>query len=77
VVKYFDPCGSWTWLGIEFDGEDTFFGYVSGFECELGYFSLSDLASVKGPLGLGIERDLHFKPTRLSEIRAKYETATR
>jgi hypothetical protein len=43
----------------------------------LGYFSLSDLASVKGPLGLGIERDLHFKPTRLSEIRAKYETATR
>jgi hypothetical protein len=27
------------------------------------------LQSVRGPLGLGIERDLHFPPTRLSEVR--------
>lgn len=68
-VKFFDPCGSWTWYATEFDGEDLFFGYVDGFEGELGYFSLSELASVKGPFGLGIERDRHFKPRRLSEVK--------
>lgn len=46
----------------------TFFGLVDGFEKELGYFSLSELESVKGPLGLKIERDLYFKPTTLKKI---------
>ena len=59
-VKFFDPCGSWTWYATEYDGEDTFFGLVHGFEKELGYFSLSELESVRGALGLGIERDLYF-----------------
>ena len=63
-VKFFDPCGSWSWYATEFDGEDTFFGLVDGFEKELGYFSLSELQSVKGPLGLGIERDLYFGTNR-------------
>jgi Protein of unknown function (DUF2958) len=31
--------------------------------------TLSQLESVRGPLGLGFERDLYFKPTPLSEIR--------
>jgi Protein of unknown function (DUF2958) len=51
-------------LGLRsFDSEDTFFGAVSGFEFELGYFSLSELEQTTGPLGLHIERDLYFKPT--------------
>ena len=62
VVKFFTPFSNWTWYACEFDGEDTFFGYVMGLECEWGYFSLSELASVKGPFGLGIERDLHWRP---------------
>jgi len=33
---------------------------VEGFESELGFFSVAELAEVKGPLGIGIERDLHF-----------------
>lgn len=37
-----------------------FFGLVDGHEKEWGYFTLNQLASVKGRLGLGIERDLHF-----------------
>ena len=70
-VKFFDPCGSWGWYCIEFDGEDTFFGYVHGFEDELGYFTMSDLLSVKGPLGLGIERDIHWDPkTTLSQVKS-------
>lgn len=69
-AKFFDPCGSWTWYAIEFDPvEGRFFGLVDGFERELGYFLLSELESIDGPLGLGIERDLYFKPRPLSEIR--------
>ena len=59
-VKFFDPTGSWTWYATEFDGDDTFFGLVDGHEKELGYFSLSELQSIKGRFGLGIERDMHF-----------------
>ena len=67
-VKYFDPCGSWTWYVTEFDGEDTFFGLVHGHEKELGYFSLSELQSVRGQFGLGIERDLHFGRQKLGKF---------
>ena len=67
-VKFFDPCGSWTWYATEFDGKDIFFGLVDGFEKELGNFSLSELQSYKGRFGLGIERDLYFTPKPLSEI---------
>jgi len=45
-----------------------FFGLVSGHERELGYFMLSELQSATGPLGLHIERDLHFKPTKLKDL---------
>ena len=72
-AKYFDPGGAWTWLVIEFDGKDTFFGAVSGVEFELGYFSLSELEQTTGAFGLHIERDLYFKPTPLSEIRKQYD----
>jgi len=46
-----------------------FFGYVCGFENELGYFQLEELESLVGPGGLKIERDIHFKPTYLSVIK--------
>lgn len=67
--KFFTPDSNWTWYAIEFDGTDTFYGMVDGFEEELGYFSLAELQSVKGKLGLPIERDRYFKPCRLSEVR--------
>ena len=67
-VKFFTPDSNWTWYATEFDGKDTFFGLVDGFEKELGYFSLSELQSVKGALGLPIERDMFFKPKKLSEL---------
>ena len=62
------PDSNWTWYVTEFDGKDTFFGLVDGFEKELGYFSLSELESVKGPLGLKIERDVYFKPMKLKDL---------
>jgi len=68
VVKFFDPTGSWTWYATEFDGKDTFFGLVDGFELEWGSFSLSELKSVKGPLGLGIERDRYLGMPKLKDV---------
>lgn len=72
VIKFFFPAGRGTWYGIEYDPkEKLFFGYVVsplGADCdELGYFSLEELESVV-IRGLRIERDLYFKPTKLSEI---------
>ncbi|RWF19360.1 MAG: DUF2958 domain-containing protein, partial [Mesorhizobium sp.] len=64
VVKLFDPTGAATWLLTELDADgDTLFGLCDlGFECpELGSVSLAELESIRGPFGLGIERDLHFE----------------
>lgn len=73
VVKLFDPSGRYTFF--VFDGEEDeadeqgnkdmrLFGYVVsplGADCdEWGYTLLSELASIKGRFGLGIERDRHF-----------------
>jgi hypothetical protein len=68
IAKFFTPDSQWTWYAIEFDGKDLFFGYVVGLASELGSFSLRELATVRGPLGLPIERDLRFTPCRLSEV---------
>jgi len=68
IVKFFTPDSNWTWYATEFDGEDLFFGLVEGFEKEIGYFRLSELQSVKGALGLPIERDMYFKPKTLKEL---------
>jgi hypothetical protein len=66
--RFFTPDSAFTWHVTEFDGRDTFFGLVDGPEKELGYFSLSELSSVRGPMGLNVERDLYFKPTTLRHV---------
>jgi hypothetical protein len=73
IVKFFTPDSSWTWYASEFDGDDLFFGLAVGFEPELGYFRLSELQSVRGKLGLPVERDRFFKPTPLRELLEKHE----
>lgn len=81
-VKFFTPDSNWTWYASEGSAVDEdgyfdtdkekvdfiFFGLVSGFDVEIGYFSLSELESVRGPLGLPIERDLYFSPKPLQEL---------
>jgi len=82
-VKFFSPDAGWTWYASEgspvdengyFDTDKEkidflFFGLVSGFEVEFGYFSLSELESAHGSLGLPIERDLYFEPKSLRELK--------
>jgi hypothetical protein len=73
-VRFFTPDSSWTWYvieGEEEEGDVRFFGYVVGMESEWGYFLLSELESARGPRGLPIERDLHFRPAPFSEVRKR------
>lgn len=62
VVKFFNPLGTGIWLATELDADgDTLFGLADLGEPEFGSFSLSQLTSVRLPLGLGIERDVLFE----------------
>ena len=63
IAKFFTPWSNWSWYATEFDGNNTFFGYVEGVVGELGYFSLSELESLEGMGGLKVERDLYFRGT--------------
>lgn len=76
-VKYFTPDSGWTWYASEFDGEDLFFGLVVGLEIELGLFSLSELQTARGPLGLPIERDKFFESQTLKELKTWHEQERR
>ena len=63
VVRFFNPCGVGTWLFSELDPNgDTLFGLCDLGYPELGYASLAEIAALRLPLGLRIERDLHFSP---------------
>jgi len=76
-LKLFTPDSGFTWWitegspvkdesGVEVDYH--FFALVEGQCRELGYVSLKELEEVRGPMGLPIERDLHWKPKTLEEI---------
>jgi hypothetical protein len=71
-VKFFYPEVGWTWYGIEFDGECTFFGLVDGFETELGYFDLGELEELGAKFGYAVERDKFFTPQPVGPL---YEEA--
>jgi|SRR5581483_10770769 len=85
ICKFFHPLSPMTWYAIEgspvdadgyFDTEKEkvdflCFGWVYSDFPELGYFSLSEMESVN-VMGLGIERDLHFTPKRLSEVKQEH-----
>jgi hypothetical protein len=65
VVKLFTPDAGATWLLSEIDPDDHdhAFGLCDlGLGApELGWVSLRELATVRGRLGLPVERDMHFR----------------
>ena len=78
VLKLFNPLGAATWIATELDeDDDSLFGLADlGFGCpELGSFSLREIAAIRLPFGLGIERDLGFAPLQPLSVWA--ETARR
>jgi hypothetical protein len=75
VVKLFTPDAGCTWLLTELDPEepDIAFGLCDlglGYP-ELGCVRISELESVRGRLGLPVERDLHFEPRHTIAVYAR------
>lgn len=75
-LKIFTPDSSFTWYISEGekqeDGDWMFFAKVISHICpdgELGYVLLSQLKTVRGGLGLPVERDLYFSPKSLSQCK--------
>ena len=68
-VKFFHPMCQMTWFATEYDPESgLFFGWVeNGQMSEWGNFSLQEMQSLK-VRGLGMERDMYFKPKPMKEI---------
>ena len=76
-AKLFSPYTGWTWYITEMDpATGLCFGLVEGFETELGYFDLTELAEAKvfGQVP-AVERDLYWKPQTLGEIKRKSSLA--
>jgi hypothetical protein len=68
-AKFFMPDAGWMWYITEYDPVGRRgVGFVRGQE-DLVYISLDDLATVRGPMGLAIERDVLWRPTPLSRVR--------
>ena len=76
-AKLFCPYNGWRWYITEWNAETgECFGLVQGFEEELGYFDLTEMAEAKVLGGVpAIERDLYWKPQTLGEIRGGVRTA--
>ena len=76
-VKLFSPYSNWTWYVTEWEAETGLcFGLVQGFEEELGYFSLDELAEVTVFGGVpAVERDLYWEPTTLGEVKRQSRVA--
>jgi hypothetical protein len=66
-AKLFTPDSGWTWYITECTQGDCF-GYVVGLDSEWGCFSLAEIASVRGPFRLRVERDLWWRPSLASEV---------
>ena len=76
-VKLFTPFSNWTWYITEWEAETGLcFGLVQGFEEELGYFDLTELAEVTVFGGVpAVERDLYWEPKTLGEIKRQSRVA--
>ena len=62
VVKLFTPDAQCTWLLTELGNDDIAFGLCDlglGMP-ELGFVCMREIRELRGPLGLPVERDLHF-----------------
>ena len=71
-AKLFSPYSNWTWFITEMDPETgQCFGLVEGFERELGYFDLTELAETTVFGGVpAVERDLYWQPRTMGEIKS-------
>ena len=78
IVHLHFTCDQCHWWAMEWDGEDTFFGYVLlnswSIDAEFGYFTLSELLEVNGGGWLQVENDPTFIPRPVKEVGLIRET---
>ena len=76
ICKFFTPDANATWYALEYDPRsEEFFGFADLGNpdfAEFGYFTLEQLESVKGKLGLPVERDMHFEDMTVKQLKEKY-----
>ena len=74
VVKLFCPWGGATWLLTEIDPADPEIAFglcdLGMGSPEIGSVSLAEIATIRGPGGLQIERDLYFRAEKTLEAYA-------
>ena len=83
-AKFFNPYGIGRWFIMEYDPEtEIAFGYEPLFgdsNDELGSFSMKELQELRVSTFPGLqptetlERDIHFEPTKLSDIKRQYRS---
>lgn len=67
VMKLFNPIGAGTWYIYEKLNEDHYMAFVNLGDpvcAEMGTVSMQELMSLRLPLGMKIERDMHFEPLK-------------
>ena len=65
VMKLFNPMGAGTWYIYEHIEDDIYMAFVNLGDpmcAEMGTVSMTELMSLRLPMGLTIERDMHFDP---------------
>lgn len=68
--RFYHPYSDWYWYPYEADlQQGLFFGFVRGFEGELGYFSVLEFKDVEEQTGVSFRVDPTFTPMKLSEVR--------
>jgi hypothetical protein len=64
--------GDSDWYAAEFDGDDTFFGFaiINGddWNAEWGYFSLSELSSIRDRSNYEVDADMYWEPKPAGQI---------
>jgi hypothetical protein len=73
-AKFFLPGTGWSWFASEYDHEARLcFGYAHNSadpqNAELGYFSLNELESIRAGGIFRVERDLHWEPKTIAEVK--------
>jgi hypothetical protein len=76
IARFFTPWAHYSWSVVEGevqpDGDLLFFGYTSGICGEWGDFYLSQIAEIKGPFGMHVERDKLFNGTMGDILKGKF-----
>ena len=62
------------WCLMNMEDENYAWGIVDGEYVEMGSFSIKELQDIELPFGLGIERDLLFRPTNAKKLWDKLKT---